>query len=664
MSQSKIRMKFELRQNGQLLRTEELDQDIVKVGKLASSHLHIDDDNVSRMHAVIEVTGGNQVFVVDLGSASGTFVNDEKVSKKQIKSGDMLRFGSTDVQVSITEQAPAAAAAPPTPAKPAAPPAPAKPAAPPTPAKPAGGVPNPFAAKPGLPNPFAAPTPAAKPKKKKSDVLPDDFDDSDIDPELIVYKPRAVTGPVDTQLTDDAGHEVEVTILWGERSVLHVAHVGAEEGFIVGSDEAASNYLMGEEALGASSLPVVVAEAGANWAVVPQGAEGFVLKAGNKVPLTELPLQACASLPGAQQIQLEPDQPVNIMHRGFTFRVQLVARARVVGGGFTFEWGVLPYCAAVMAFFAIIATAAYFLVPPVAAIGNNQLDLDNRLVQYVINPPETEEPEPPDFMQGNEANAGGEGQRARDEEGAMGDENSRRTNNRYAIEGNAENPQMAREQAREMAANAGILGTLAAMSGAFNSPTSPYGADQAIGSDPMSALGAMMGDSIGANSGFGGLGLSGTGAGGGGTGAGTIGMGNFGTIGHGGGRGGGQGYGSGGGGLRGRQAARPRVRAGTAAVRGSLSREVIRRVVRRHQNEVRFCYEQGLHSRPDLAGRVKVKFVITPTGRVQTSMVQQSSLGNRQVEQCIARSVRRWTFPAPDGGGIVVVSYPFVLSSS
>ncbi len=67
----------------------------------------------------------------------------------------------------------------------------------------------------------------------------------------------------------------------------------------------------------------------------------------------------------------------------------------------------------------------------------------------------------------------------------------------------------------------------------------------AYGSDPMSALGALMGDQIGANFGFGGLGLVGTGMGGGGTGEGTIGLGNLGTIGHGAGTGTGSGYGSG-----------------------------------------------------------------------------------------------------------------------
>ena len=48
-----------------------------------------------------------------------------------------------------------------------------------------------------------------------------------------------------------------------------------------------------------------------------------------------------------------------------------------------------------------------------------------------------------------------------------------------------------------MAANAGIIGILKASVGAWNSPTSPYGRDTALGNDPMSALGALMGDQIG-----------------------------------------------------------------------------------------------------------------------------------------------------------------------
>jgi pSer/pThr/pTyr-binding forkhead associated (FHA) protein len=76
-----IPISFKIYSGDQLVRTESLTQDIIKVGKLQSSHLRIDDDNVSRMHAVIEVTSPTEVFIIDLGSASGTIVNGKKVKQ-------------------------------------------------------------------------------------------------------------------------------------------------------------------------------------------------------------------------------------------------------------------------------------------------------------------------------------------------------------------------------------------------------------------------------------------------------------------------------------------------------------------------------------------------------------------------------------------------------
>ncbi len=136
-----------------------------------------------------------------------------------------------------------------------------------------------------------------------------------------------------------------------------------------------------------------------------------------------------------------------------------------------------------------------------------------------------------------------------------------------------------------------------------------------------------------------------------GTGEGTIGLGNIGSI--------GQGFGT----SVGRPAGVTRIRQGSAEVQGSLSSEIVRRVVRQHLNEIRFCYEMALNSNPDLAGRVSVRFVISPMGGVAQSNVAASTLGNEQVESCMVRAVRRWTFPSPEGGGIVVVTYPFLLEA-
>ena len=97
-------------------------------------------------------------------------------------------------------------------------------------------------------------------------------------------------------------------------------------------------------------------------------------------------------------------------------------------------------------------------------------------------------------------------------------------------------------------------------------------------------------------------------------------------------------------------------------VRGGLDKEIVRRVVRQHLNEVRFCYEEALVRKPTLAGRVVTSFTIAPTGKVIVSALQTSSLGEPSVEACIVAATRRWLFPQPSGGGLVAVSYPFQLA--
>src|SRR5262249_46971827 len=117
----------------------------------------------------------------------------------------------------------------------------------------------------------------------------------------------------------------------------------------------------------------------------------------------------------------------------------------------------------------------------------------------------------------------------------------------------------------------------------------------------------------------GGLGLSGNGEGGGGEGEGTIGLGNMGTIGRGGGSGDGWGYGEGHGGLSGRTVLAPDVTIGTAYASGALDKELIRRVVRAHINEVIYCYESALKPGDPLdifMDRLPIHFAIAPTGEV------------------------------------------------
>jgi TonB family protein len=103
------------------------------------------------------------------------------------------------------------------------------------------------------------------------------------------------------------------------------------------------------------------------------------------------------------------------------------------------------------------------------------------------------------------------------------------------------------------------------------------------------------------------------------------------------------------------------VAPGVASVSGSLSEEVVRRVVRKHSSALLACY-QAEAAGTGLSGTIEVKFVIGASGTVEMAAVTSSTLGNAAIEQCVAKAFRSWTFPAPDGGGMVVVTMPVAFT--
>ncbi|HET6582163.1 MAG TPA: AgmX/PglI C-terminal domain-containing protein, partial [Nannocystaceae bacterium] len=174
---------------------------------------------------------------------------------------------------------------------------------------------------------------------------------------------------------------------------------------------------------------------------------------------------------------------------------------------------------------------------------------------------------------------------------------------------------------------------------------------QWVASDDEDPWDGVTGIEDGESYGIGGLGLVGTGRGGGGLAQGTIGLGDVAPT-------GGTDAGFGGRGVR-----VPSVRMAKAAVTGALDKDLVRRIVRAHLDEVRYCYHLGLVRDPKLRGRIVIQFTIGPTGKVAAAVVQSTTLSDRAVAQCAARAVRRWRFPKPAGGGNVIVSHPFVLQS-
>lgn len=109
---------------------------------------------------------------------------------------------------------------------------------------------------------------------------------------------------------------------------------------------------------------------------------------------------------------------------------------------------------------------------------------------------------------------------------------------------------------------------------------------------------------------------------------------------------------------RARPDAEPAVRVLPPRVQGSLSAELIRRVMLRRQRELLFCYEHALREQPAARGRMVVRFAISPEGRVISAAIVQSSVGSPTLDACVRSRIPRWTFPTANVPGVNVVTAP------
>jgi diguanylate cyclase (GGDEF)-like protein len=73
-----------------------LDKDVMRVGRDRDNDIVLNSDSVSRRHARFEHRDGH-LFVVDLDSTNGTFLNDgnEPSTHSQLRKGDQIKIGDT-----------------------------------------------------------------------------------------------------------------------------------------------------------------------------------------------------------------------------------------------------------------------------------------------------------------------------------------------------------------------------------------------------------------------------------------------------------------------------------------------------------------------------------------------------------------------------------------
>jgi TonB family protein len=639
----------------ELIASKDYDRDLIKIGRLSSAHLCLEDEKVSRIHAVIDVGQDGAMFVTDMGSVEGTYVNGKRVTKSPLAFGDEIKVGNTTIQVHETAANLAAAAQdgelpPPEEQAPMESPAEALQAAAAAPLPEPEPPPAPAPARARTRTPPPAPVEEAPAPADESFARTERNDVAAAGAPAEAASAAARVRPARRQGSGPRGMELRLS--WGDfRVAEHFLLPGEPRAFTVGSAPSC-NFVMGDGKLGTPSFEVATVEKEGTFSVhFNKRMKGELTRGQESFELLHLIEGGKAQSDGdGYSVHLGEDDYIWVDLGGITVEAWLapVPKRVLVPISESLDFTVLNI------FLVLFFIGSLFVITAMnrETEGDEYADelstSEARIAKLIIKPPEVQKnPFLEKLAQQKEKQSGEMSAKHRGDEGEAGRKDAPKRNAHMAPQGKPNE----KDQAR-MLTNRIFGGKGGGLSTVFGS--------NGLGGELTAAMGGLFGASAGDSKGFGGLGLRGTGGGGGGVGD-TIGIGAIGTKGRGGGTGT---YGNGVGVLGGKRVSDIGITSSDPEVMGSLDKELIRQVIRSHRDQIRYCYETQLARFPNLKGKVAVKFVISAVGSVASSSVSQSTVGNSELEMCVAGRVRTWIFPKPKGGGVVVVTYPFLFQQA
>ncbi|WP_434344838.1 TonB family protein [Myxococcus virescens] len=648
----------------------------VIVGSGAQAAVKIQDPRVSNLHVMLKVDKDGSVTAIDLGSEGGTEVRGQRlVLPTALNPGDVLMVGGSRVEVLFGATQPerphpagARVAGPVFQGPVATPPPPPRgmqlqtqtradlPKLVPTPPPPMRQVSTALGnrvervASPGV-MPVEPPRqtpPGLQPRTTPSTArTPTPNAANTATPRRTVAPHLQEPLPPEAMPTPEA-RVLQVALLWGD-TLLEVQHF--KDGVPVTIGEAKQNFFNVFAPSVGKSHVLAVSKKDVLEVRAPAGSRAFVTNQGNV--RTKDALRAAGALSGQagdaaeQRFTLGLHDRVEVSLGTVSFVARYVKPSPVITAAslkdsdFTF-FKITSICmlAGLAVVLAMVLTPRQEL-PQSADIFESQ----QRVAKFLITPEKRLE------AKKLQLSAPEEGAKAKDEEGKFGKEDAKQQEAAPSKPGTPVVDKSKKEKDRQAVGKAGLLGAFKGMKGGASDVFGPGGFGTGI-NDALGGLkgGAAMGDAQG----VGGVGSRGTGKGGGGT---ALGIGGLGTQGTGRGTGG-----SGGIDLGGRGKSITKVIPGKTTVVGGLDKDVIAKVIRRHQGEIKYCYESELNKDPSLAGKVAVAFVIDPTGAVSDASVAETTLNNAAAERCMLSRIRRWKFPEPKGGGVVSVTYPWLFS--
>lgn len=647
----------------------------VIVGSGAQAAVKIQDPLVSNLHVMLKVDKDGSVTAIDLGSEGGTEVRGQRlVLPTALNPGDVLMVGGSRVEVLFGATQPerplpaGARVAGPVFQGPVATPPPPRgmqmqtqtradlPNLVPTPPPPMRQVSTALGnrvervASPGV---IPVEPPRQAPPGLQPRTTPSSARTSTPNAANTATPRRTVAPHLQEPLPPEAmptpeARVLQVALLWGD-TLLEVQHF--KDGVPVTIGEAKQNFFNVFAPSVGKSHVLAISKKDVLEVRAPAGSRAFVTNQGNV--RTKDSLRAAGALSGqagddAEQcftLGLHDRVEVSLGTVSFVARYvkpsPVITAASLKDSDFTF-FKITSIC--MLTGLAVVLTMVLTPrqeLPQSADIFESQ----QRVAKFLITPEKRLE------AKKLQLSAPEEGAKAKDEEGKFGKEEAKQQEAAPSKPGTPVVDKSKKEKDRQAVGKAGLLGAFKGMKGGASDVFGPGGFGTGI-NDALGGLkgGAAMGDAQG----VGGVGSRGTGKGAGGT---ALGIGGLGTQGTGRGTGG-----SGGIDLGGRGKSITKVIPGKTTVVGGLDKDVIAKVIRRHQGEIKYCYESELNKDPSLAGKVAVAFVIDPTGAVSDASVAETTLNNAAAERCMLSRIRRWKFPEPKGGGVVSVTYPWLFS--
>ena len=650
---------FEVYRGNVFLFREDLSAESITIGKGPAAMLRVEDDALQDLQAVVNLNEDGTVQLLDL-VGEGTLVNGEQVVNATLNDGDVIEIGEVKITVGFAandfsdEEA-------------------TQMVRPPEGEEAATEVTDHSGAE------FAL-----KSKDEVEAASAADEDDGDGEGEeatedVMAFIMRSGTAQSDLGVDRTKQPVLEVAEIWGD-VVMDIKHYGkGGKPVTVGTSTGHRWRLMGvpiawvppafakvawmvaptlseaqpewknEFYVPTESIPqedyALFTWEGSNWVINIQDSwAGFVDIGEDRHTIQEMieSGKASAAGSGAYKIDVDANTRVVVDLGHVIFFAQLVSPGKKVIAAITENLdypflGVLSF----MIFLGVLAGIWIWTMPPRPDHELNEIP--DRFVELLLQQPEIEKHK--DKSKPNANPDAGEGAKAKREEGKVGKKDAKMDKAKgNKVEMNK------RQIDKEIAENAGVLGAMregAELDGVFGS--------SGLNSDITGGIGGLIG-AKGVQIGSGGLGSRGSGLGGGGT---AEGLGGLGTKGRGSGA---SGYGSGGGNFGAKGEGGIGRIGGDPIILGALDKSLIDAVIKRNMNQIRYCYQRELTKNPSLGGKIVVKFVIAKDGTVSSASTKATTMGSPAVESCINGRFMRFKFPEPKGGGIVIVSYPFIFA--